>query len=387
MDFVKPHFRSVGAVLAAIALQLAVSAPLGWHDELPSVPTAVGILLAVLAGAYAGAAAGVVVGAAGWALNFAFVADGAPEALLALPAWLAAGAGAGPLAALVGASDGEAALEDVLEAIRSGERVADARAVHRRRDGTEMDVSVTVVPTAAWPDAHTEAALVVRDVGALGRVNDRLRELEARHRALAEGVPLVTYVRPAEAGAHPDFVSPRVDKLLGYSAEEFLSDEGLFLRLVHPDDRERVAQERAEPPDATRRSRADYRMISRDGRTVWVHEEASVVLDADGKPLCVQGYLVDMTGAKTADRERAHLRAAQEAASSDARDRQHRIDFVAEVADVLAASLDHRATVKKVAALAVRELADWCVIDILEEDGSLVCASPSPRGAGAASAR
>ena len=436
MDFVKPHLRSVAAVLAAIALQAVVSAPLGWHDELPSVPTAVGILLAVAAGAAVGIAAGVLVGAVGWTLNYAFVADGAPEALLALPAWLAAGAVAGllaarlrersrqralaesrlgalrdataeamirvdldgnvtgwnpgaeavygyasseaggrPFAELVAGPDGDTALEDVLDALRRGERVADERAVHRRRDGKELDVSVTAVPTAAWPAAHEEAVLVVRDVGAVLRVNDRLRELEARHRALAEGVPLVTYVRPAEAGAHPDFISPRVDKLLGYSAEEFLRDEGLFLRLVHPDDRERVAQERAEPPDATRRSRADYRMISRDGRTVWVHEEASVVLDADGKPLCVQGYLVDMTGAKTADRERAHLRAAQEAASSDARDRQHRIDFVAEVADVLAASLDHRATVKKVAALAVRELADWCVIDILEEDGSLVRAA------------
>jgi two-component system phosphate regulon sensor histidine kinase PhoR len=433
MDLVKPHLRSLAAASAAIALQAVLSAPLGWHDELPSVPTAVGILLAVAAGAAAGIVVGAAVGAAGWALNFAFVADGSLEALLALPAWVAAGAVAGLLAArlrersrqrrlaesrlaalgssaaeamirldldgnvtdwnpaatamygysaseaagrslaeLVAGPDGPERLEDALEAVRRGERVAGAQAVHRHKDGRPLEVAVSLVPTASRPGELEEATLVVRDVGEVLRMDEQLRELQAKHRALAEGLPLVTYVRPAEAGAHPDFISPSVDKLVGYSADEFLRDPGLFLRLVHPDDRERMAEERTSPPDATRRSRAEYRMVSRDGRTVWVHEEAAVVLGSDGQPLCVQGFLLDMTEAKTADRERARLRAAREGAQSDARDRQRRIDFVAEAADVLAASLDHSTTIGKVAALAVRELADWCVVDILEDDGSLV---------------
>jgi PAS domain S-box-containing protein len=45
--------------------------------------------------------------------------------------------------------------------------------------------------------------------------------------------------------------------------------------------------------------------------------------------------------------------------------------FLAEASDVLSSSLDYRETLSSVARLAVPSLADWCVVDILNEDGSL----------------
>ena len=44
----------------------------------------------------------------------------------------------------------------------------------------------------------------------------------------------------------------------------------------------------------------DYRLIGRDGRVVWVHDESVVVHDEDGAPLCAQGFLLDIT-------ERIHM--------------------------------------------------------------------------------
>ena len=45
--------------------------------------------------------------------------------------------------------------------------------------------------------------------------------------------------------------------------------------------------------------------------------------------------------------------------------------FLAEASDMLASSLDYRETLSSVARLAVPTLADWCVVDVLDEDGSL----------------
>ena len=45
--------------------------------------------------------------------------------------------------------------------------------------------------------------------------------------------------------------------------------------------------------------------------------------------------------------------------------------FLAEASDMLASSLDYRETLSSVARLAVPTLADWCVVDVLDENGSL----------------
>jgi two-component system, OmpR family, phosphate regulon sensor histidine kinase PhoR len=166
------------------------------------------------------------------------------------------------------------------------------------------------------------------------------------------------------------FVSPQIDRLVGYTADEWLADPGLFLRLVHPDDRDRVAAAQ-DKVDAAKGVRSTYRMVSRDGRVVSVRDEAVVVLDESGRPLCIQGYLLDVSERKAAEDERNELRSAETATAAEARDRQRKIDFVAEAASVLASSLDVRSTVSQVAALAVRDLAEWCVVDVLRLDGSL----------------
>ena len=65
------------------------------------------------------------------------------------------------------------------------------------------------------------------------------------------------------------------------------------------------------------------------------------------------------------------LRTAEAVTAEEARDRQRKIEFVAEAASVLASSLDVSSTVGEVAALSTRALAEWCVVDVLADDGSV----------------
>ena len=267
-----------------------------------------------------------------------------------------------PFADLLAEPDGEPA-DRIVESIRSRERLTDEVVDLRRSDGSVFSASVTVIPGAL-----EEAILVTRDVDELRRLTRELREGEAAHRSLREQLPVVTYVRSDDG--RTTFVSPQIDRLVGYSADEWLEDPDLFLRLVHPDDRDAVVAA-WDAVDWTKALRTTYRLVSRDGRVVWVRDEAVVVLDDSGAPLCIQGFLLDVTERKAAEEERNELREAEEAAAAEARDRQRKIDFVADAASVLASSRDLNSTVRQVSALAARDLAEWCVVDVLEEDGSV----------------
>jgi len=69
--------------------------------------------------------------------------------------------------------------------------------------------------------------------------------------------------------------------------------------------------------------------------------------------------------------DRAHLYEAERTARAEAEAAQRTLAFVAEAGTVLAGSLDYEATLQSVVQLAVPVVADWCAVDLIEEDGSL----------------
>ncbi len=125
------------------------------------------------------------------------------------------------------------------------------------------------------------------------RVNEqRARASEDRYRALVDQLPAIVYQEEASGtGANLTYISPQVTDVLGYPPEEFSADPALWTRVVHPDDRSRVAEERSlgEPHSSV------YRLIARDGHTVWVHDLARLILGDDGRPRFWQGVLLDVT--------------------------------------------------------------------------------------------
>jgi PAS domain-containing protein len=68
-------------------------------------------------------------------------------------------------------------------------------------------------------------------------------------------------------------------------------DANLGIDRIHPDDRDRVvaACELANP--SSEAYQAEYGIAARDGRTVWIHDEAMLVRDSEGRPLCWQGVM------------------------------------------------------------------------------------------------
>src|SRR5919112_1628435 len=120
---------------------------------------------------------------------------------------------------------------------------------------------------------------------------------EERYRTLVEQLPTVTYMQEIE-NATLAYVSPQIESVLGYSPEEYLANPGLRSQTIHPEDRGWVLQEDIRTDETGEPYSVEYRRISRDGRVVWVREEAVLVRDSEGRPLFWQGILMDVTERK-----------------------------------------------------------------------------------------
>jgi PAS domain S-box-containing protein len=147
-----------------------------------------------------------------------------------------------------------------------------------------------------------------RDVTERGRAEEALRAAEQKHRALVETIPAIVYVDAADALSSTLYISPQVESVLGYTAEEWKADPELCSKIIHPEDRAWVAAETERVTDAKGEWRAEYRMIAKDGRTVWIHDVATLVRDDSGHPAFWQGVLLDITEGRQAEEA---LRAAE----------------------------------------------------------------------------
>lgn len=143
-------------------------------------------------------------------------------------------------------------------------------------------------------------------IGTYEHHNRQLHAAETRYRQLIEQVPAVTYVQqlsvaPRQPGSFK-YISPQVETILGYSPEEWATSYLIHGDLLHPDDRDRVVAEVLRTDATGEAYRVEYRRRARDGRYVWIRDEAVLVPDDDGDGLVWQGLLFDISDLKEAER-------------------------------------------------------------------------------------
>ncbi|MEX0833826.1 MAG: ATP-binding protein [Actinomycetota bacterium] len=131
---------------------------------------------------------------------------------------------------------------------------------------------------------------------------EALQEAEAKFRSLVETVPAVVYMDSLDAVSSNIYISPQVTELLGYTPEEWREDPDMWPKVLHPDDSDKAMAD-VESLQPREKWALEYRMIAKDGRVVWVHDEAVIVVDEVGRPLCWQGVWLDITERKQAEQD------------------------------------------------------------------------------------
>ncbi len=124
---------------------------------------------------------------------------------------------------------------------------------------------------------------------------------EARYRELIEQINVVVYQDHYGVPSKPKYISPQITALLGYTPEEWIGDPNLFYKVVHPEDMKAFLDLDVHTDETGDPFVNEYRAYSRDGKMIWVHDEAVLVFDGDGKPDSWHGVMYDVTSRKNAE--------------------------------------------------------------------------------------
>ena len=130
-----------------------------------------------------------------------------------------------------------------------------------------------------------------------GRAERRRRtEAEAKYQTMIEHSPVVAYTwhhADGAGGSAMSYISPQIERLVGFAPQRWLEDANLWRSRVHPDDLEGVVSTWNAAVHEGSRFAAEYRMRTLAGEEVWIRDEASPATDAG--VTCYRGVMYDVT--------------------------------------------------------------------------------------------
>jgi PAS domain S-box-containing protein len=237
-----------------------------------------------------------------------------------------------------------------------------------RRDGSRFRAFVVLTALRNENGALAGYAKVTRDVTEARAAEEALR---SRERQLSDAQDL------AGLGSWSwDVQDDRVawtDKLYeiyGLDRQTFPATFGGYLERVHREDRERVRGLIEEVYRTGQSFDFEERIVRPDGSVRWLRSRGRAERDDAGQIVRLLGACLDITELKEAEAQSRRL-AAEQAARAAAEAYAVGLRFLTAAGAALASSLDYEQTLSRVAELAVPEVADWCAVDLVTEEGTL----------------
>ena len=140
----------------------------------------------------------------------------------------------------------------------------------------------------------------------------QVRTNEEKYRVVLDNVNEIVYRvdinGPDPAQGKVEFVSPRVENIIGFTPEEFVSDPGLWVRLLHPEDAPAMIAQTRIMYETGHGGTREYRLRHKtSGEYHWMEDRISLQSDAEGRPVTLVGVARDITERKRAEERIEHL--------------------------------------------------------------------------------
>jgi PAS domain S-box-containing protein len=171
-----------------------------------------------------------------------------------------------------------------------------------------IDTSHSVDVTALGGTGIVAIALTVLSLAILTSLVDRrfsaqameLLQSEQRYRQIVESVQVILW-KGDIAGAHLSYINHEAEQLLGYPQEQWTNVPSFLIDHVHPEDREMVMARCAAASERSGAQWLEHRMLTADGRTVWLR--TSILLVTGGGKKELVGVMTDITERRQAQAE------------------------------------------------------------------------------------
>jgi len=190
--------------------------------------------------------------------------------------------------------------EEEQHLVQSGESLINRIEFNPTSDGQPRWFSANKVPIKDHTGRVIGIVGISHDITKRTQAEEALQEAENKYRTLVEHMPAIVYVDRADESRQTIYINSQVQEILGYSPEDWITKPDLCIDIVHPEDSERMWKELDES-EARGRFACDYRYIAKEGRVVWVRDEAILLKNEEEKPSVWQGVMLDITAQKEAE--------------------------------------------------------------------------------------
>jgi PAS domain S-box-containing protein len=191
--------------------------------------------------------------------------------------------------------------------VEQGHRV-EVETVRRRKDGTDVHVSLLAVPVTAASGGQVATYARYRDITERKRAEERLLESEVRFRAIADTAPVMIWTTGTD-GVCNYFSRPWLD----FTGRTMEQEVGMgWTEGVHPDDLQGALDCYLAAFHARKPFRMEYRLRRTDGEYRWVDESGIPRYTTGGEFAGYIGCNIDITDRKRAEEERERLRLLEE---------------------------------------------------------------------------
>jgi PAS domain S-box-containing protein len=172
-----------------------------------------------------------------------------------------------------------------------------------RKDGSTLWVIVTANAMMDESGRFLGSFAMLTDITARKEIEQALEQTESQYHQLVEQIPAVTYVDLNDELATNLYTSPQIETVVGYTAQEWKEEPGLWLRIIHPEDIDRVKAEHERTNLTGEPFHIEYRLIHKDGHIVWVDDRSALLRGPTGEADRWQGVLVDITERKAREED------------------------------------------------------------------------------------
>lgn len=197
--------------------------------------------------------------------------------------------------------------ESVMKQLQEG-KSWNGEMILKRRDGTKFPAQLINSPVNNDKGERVGMLGIITDTSENNRtkkenifLSSQIEAQRQRLNTIIANIPGVVWesrLESTESDQYANFVSDYVEKMIGYSVEEWLKKPNFWLEIMHPEDRAHAELELKSFIEEEGTAVQQYRWIAKDGSIVWVETQMALIKDEDGKPFSLRGISIDVSERK-----------------------------------------------------------------------------------------
>ncbi len=188
----------------------------------------------------------------------------------------------------------------ILARLRRGQRVDHFETIRRRKDGTLLNISLTISPVKDPKGKIIGASKIARDITDRKRAEAALIASEAKFRQLADSMPQIVWT--ARPDGYLDYYNERWYEYTGFSRDSF--GDASWQPVIHPDDRQRCRDAWYQTIGSGKPYEIEHRFWDRrSNRWRWFMGRALPVREAEGRIVKWFGSFTDIDDQKRVEEE------------------------------------------------------------------------------------